>query len=425
MRNKALFSAALAVLLLTLPLAIASPRKSLRLKYIVIVSRHGVRAPTWDEERLDQYSTAPWPKWGVSPGDLTLHGRALIKQMGSYYRDWLSSEHLLGGQGCQDAKRIYIWADTDERTIETGRAFAESLLPGCGLATHSNPQGEKDSVFSGVGEPDPELSLKAVRGRLAADSQKLVAQLRPAFDTLQFVLDGNQTGAKDPPPPQEISASLHGRSVELNGPLDVGSTLSEDLLLEYTDGMRDANLGWGRLTQENLLRILEIHTVHSDLTRRTFYLACAKGSNLLAHVLRSIEQAASGKALPGALGRPGDSLLILAGHDANLLSISGILGLNWQLGGYGLDETPPGGALVFSLWRSDSGQYFVKTQFVVQTLEQMHDDLPVSLPSPPAKQDISIPGCGPSNQATSCPWPLFKTTVQRAINPAFVSFGKN
>ncbi len=414
--------AGLAVSLLTWPLAVASPHQSLRLKYIVIVSRHGVRAPTWDAGRLNQYSTAPWPKWAVPPGDLTPHGRALIKQMGSYYRDWLSSEQFLGGQGCQDAKRIYIWADTDERTIETGRAFAESLLPGCSLATHSNPQGKKDPVFSGIGKPDPELSLKAVRDRLAPDSQELAVQLRSAFDTLQFVLNGNETGAKDPPPPEEISASLHGSSVELNDQLDVGSTLSEDLLLEYTDGMRGANLGWGRLTEENLLHILQIHTVHSDLTRRTPYLARAKGANLLAHVLRSMEQAAGGKALPGALGDPGDSLLILVGHDTNLLNISGILALKWQLGGYGPNETPPGGALIFSLWQdSDSRQYFVRTQFVVQTLEQMHSGLPLSLSSPPAKQDVSIPGCGRLTQTTGCPWPLFKAAVERALDPAFVS----
>ena len=45
--------------------------------------------------------------------------------------EWLAGEHLVRAAGCQDADRIYIHADKDQRTLETGRAFAESLLPGC------------------------------------------------------------------------------------------------------------------------------------------------------------------------------------------------------------------------------------------------------------------------------------------------------
>lgn len=73
---------------------------------------------------------------------------------------------------------------------------------------------------------------------------------------------------------------------------------SEDLLLEYANGMEGSSLGWGRLTRENLDRVLEIHAVYSDLMRRTPYLARARGSNLLADVLQSLEQAETGKPVP-------------------------------------------------------------------------------------------------------------------------------
>ena len=72
--------------------AVAGP---LELKYVVIVSRHGVRSPTWDRERLNEYSSQPWPDWGVAPGELTPHGRDLIKILGSYYREWLTGAGLL------------------------------------------------------------------------------------------------------------------------------------------------------------------------------------------------------------------------------------------------------------------------------------------------------------------------------------------
>jgi len=384
------------------------------LKYVVIVSRHGVRSPTWDNARLNAYSAEPWPEWDVPPGNLTPHGRALIRLMGSYYGDWLAAEHLFHREGCQDARRIYVRADKDQRTIETGRAFAESLLPGCGIEVHSQPAPGSDPLFSGVGTPDPERMLAAVRRRLGPDPQVLLAEHREAFEALRSILKGK---AEDP---TAIGVALKGKTVELTGPFATGSTFSENLLLEYTNGLKGASLGWGRLTRENLNRALEIHTVYADLMRRTPYLARARGSNLLAHVLLSLEQAESGKSTAGALGRPGDVLLVLAGHDTNLSNLSGMLGLSWKLPGYQPDDTPPGGALIFSLWRdSVTGQFSVKLRYLAQTLDQMRDASPLSIAAPPASQDVSIPGCEDAQGVGGCLWKTARLVIQRAIDPQF------
>jgi 4-phytase/acid phosphatase len=383
------------------------------LKYVVIVSRHGVRSPTWDTARLNAYSAQPWPEWEVPPGDLTPHGRTLIGLMGSYYREWLAGQHLFRPDGCQDARRLYVWADKDQRTLETGRAFAESLLPGCGIEVHSQPGGLSDPLFSGAGTPDPERMLAAVRERLGANPQELTAQHRAALEALQAILRGKSEA------PSTLSVSLKGKSVDLTGPFATGSTFSENLLLEYTNGLQGNALGWGRLTRENLNRVLEIHAVYADLMRRTPYLARARGSNLLAHVWRSIEQAASGKAIPGALGQPGDALLLLAGHDTNLSNLSGMLGLTWSLPGYQPDDTPPGGALVFSLWRdAASGQYSVKLRYLAQTLDQMRNGDSLSMASPPEGQDVALPGCS----ATGCPLETARRVIEKAIDPQFTAF---
>jgi 4-phytase/acid phosphatase len=410
-RNKPL-AVFIAALLLAVWPAIGAGRPEL--KYLVIVSRHGVRSPTWDNARLNAYSAEPWPGWDVPLGNLTSHGRALIQLMGFYYRDWLATEHLFHREGCQDARRIYIRADKDQRTIETGRAFAESLLPGCGIEVHSQPAPGSDPLFSGVGTPDPERMLAAVRQRLGADPQVLLAEHREAFEALRSILKGK---AEDP---TAIGVALKGKTVELTGPFATGSTFSENLLLEYTNGLKGASLGWGRLTRENLNRALEIHTVYADLMRRTPYLARARGSNLLAHVLLSLEQAESGKSTAGALGRPGDVLLVLAGHDTNLSNLSGMLGLSWKLPGYQPDDTPPGGALIFSLWRdSVTGQFSVKLRYLAQTLDQMRDASPLSIAAPPASQDVSIPGCEDAHEDKACQWETARSLMQRAIDPHF------
>jgi 4-phytase/acid phosphatase len=406
-RSNRLAAIVVGALIAARPLAAAE-----RLTYMVIVSRHGVRSPTWDNARLNAYSAEPWPEWDVPPGNLTPHGRQLIGIMGTYYRQWLTGVGLLGAPGCQDARRIYVRADKDQRTVETGRAFAESLLPGCGVEVHAQTDDQPDPLFSGTGTPDPEKMLAAVRERLGGDPQELLVDHRAALDALQWILKGQAEA------PAAMGATLKGKQVELTGPFATGSTFSENLLLEFANGMEGAALGWGRLTRAKLDRVLEIHAVYADLMRRTPYLARARGSNLLAHVLRTLQQAATGKATPGALGGPEDAVLLLAGHDTNLSNLSGMLGLSWKLAGYQPDDTPPGGALIFSLWRdTGTGQYSVKLRYVAQSLEQMRHAEALSLSVPPEGQDVALPGC----PVLDCPWETARGVIEKAIDPEFTA----
>jgi 4-phytase/acid phosphatase len=96
---------------------------------------------------------------------------------------------------------------------------------------------------------------------------------------------------------------------------------------------------------------MRLHAVYADLARQTPYVARLQGSNLLSHVLNSIEQAVQGSAVTGSLGEVGDRVLIIVGHDTNISNIAGMLGIDWLLDGYQPDDTPPGSALVFELWQ--------------------------------------------------------------------------
>jgi 4-phytase/acid phosphatase len=413
MRSSWLFLIALAG---AMPAAAAPPQ----LKYVVILSRHGVRSPTWDSARLNQYSAEPWPDWGVPPGNLTVHGRALMKIMGGYYRDFLAAFP----RDCAGASHAYFWADQAQRTVETAHALAEGMFPGCEAQVHSVGEGKRDALFdpieAGIAKPDASLSLASVAGRIGPNPEAVIGAHRAAFDALAGILNGKGEAAMSLfDAPMSLTAAASGAN--MNGPLNTASTLTEDFLLEYTDGMPMAKLGWGRLTEANLEQILALHTAYADLMRRTPYLARARGSNLLNHVLRSLDQAMTGKPVNGAIGQPGGNVLVISGHDTNLSNLSGMLDLSWVLPSYQKDDTPPGSALVFSLWLApDTGRYSVRVQFLAQTLDQMRSATELSKSNPPPVANVFVPGCSGAEDGYACDWAAFVKAATDAIDPSFV-----
>jgi len=114
-------------------------------------------------------------------------------------------------------------------------------------------------------------------------------------------------------------------------------------------------------------------------------------------------------------------MLVIVGHDSNLGNIQGALNLSWLLPGYQPNDTPPGGALVFELWRQPAnGEYSVRTYYTAQTLEQMRQALPLTLDSPPAKAAVFVPACGTAKAGSPCDWKAFQHTIETSIDPAFV-----
>jgi 4-phytase/acid phosphatase len=189
--------------------------------------------------------------------------------------------------------------------------------------------------------------------------------------------------------------------------------MSENLLLEDAEGMDAANVGWGRVDIHKLRDLLQLHTANVDIAQRTNYVARAQASNMLAHILQSMEQASSARPVAGALTQPGDRLLILAGHDTNIAAIAGALNLSWLIDGR-RDDTPPGGSLVFELWKNRGAEvYSVHTFYEAQTLDQMRNAAPLSLATPPERVPVFVPSC--SRADGSCSWETFKQAVQTAI----------
>jgi 4-phytase/acid phosphatase len=404
-----------------------SASKDAELQFVVILTRHGVRSPTGKAAKYREFSAAPWPEWDVPPGYLTPHGYDLMKLFGAYDRIKLAGQGLLASSGCGDAVHVTILADSDQRTRETGKALAEGMLPRCAIDVHALPEGSDDPLFHfrGAHTAGP-LATAAIAGRIGGDAGHLTEAYRLQLAALDRVLAGcgkSQAAGDKRTSLFDIPASLTpgkgDHSVELRGPLATASTLSENLLLEYTQGMSAENTGWGCLDGAMLRNVLQLHAAESEYAQRTPMLARMTASNLLDNILKALEQSATGKPVAGAPGKPGDRLLILVGHDTNIATVAGALGINWIIDGRS-DDTPPGGALVFELWRSQSdGSEFVHVRYTAQTLEQMREAQPLTAQNPPADAPVFLPACSREDQ--SCTWASFAVAVRADIDPTYVN----
>ncbi len=405
------------------------------LRYVVYLSRHGVRSPTGKRSQYNLYSTGAWPEWDVQPGYLTPHGYHLMELFGAFDRQQLTEQGLLQDHGCVDASAITIYADSDQRTRETAKAIAHGLMPECVLPVESQPEGTNDPLFhprfhplsaSGINASsrgNARLAEAAIAGRIGGNPANLTKAYHDRIAMLDHILA--TCGVSAPRSarrislfdvPAVLSAGQGEHLAKLKGPLNTASTLSENLLLEYAQGMAPANVGWGCVGYPEIESLMTLHTAATDFSQRTPEIAELQAANLLHQLGLSLQQAAGQSIIHGAIGRPSDRVLFLVGHDTNQENIAGALHLTWIIDGR-RDDTPPGGAMVFELWRNrSSGMYSVRAYFTAQTLEQMRSSSMLTLSNPPERAPLFIPGC--SGTDMSCPLESFVQLLQRVQRDA-------
>ena len=108
---------------------------------------------------------------------------------------------------------------------------------------------------------------------------------------------------------------------------------------------------------------------------------------------------------------------MLSGHDTQLGALAGILGAHWPLrNGLVADDMPPGGALVFELYRLTSGQYRVHLHFVYDTLAQFRHA--TALPDGIATRPVQMAGC--SGDDCEVPLSQFAALAHHLAQEGFV-----
>jgi 4-phytase / acid phosphatase len=398
------------------------------LERAVLLQRHGVRAPTDTPAALARYSSQPWPNWPVGPGELTRGGRRALAAMASYLRARYSALGLLPRTGCPAAGRLYVWADSsDERTRVSGAIMAAGLAPGCSI-TERHLSARRDPLFhpveAGLCPFDAQAARAQIMQRVAGNLDALGPQYERARRALQAVLwpagracSGSATRCPMMSGRNRLKIA-HGK-LKLSGPLKVGASLSEDLLLEYADGLADAEVGWGRAaTPERLAQILPLHVRYADLMRRTPEIAASGGTPLVHAMLLFLEGQPIAGAFADAPPVPAIArLVVLAGHDTNLSNVGSILGLNWTLPGEP-DSTAPDTTLALELWRDvRDGRRYVRAIVLYQTLAKLRAEARGDATGMRGQAAhalaLAFPGCS----ASGCALGAVRASIESRMSP--------
>lgn len=439
----------LAALLLTSLAPAQQPHQKERLKFVLILSRHGIRPPLTPAATLSSFATDPWPSWPVPLGHLTPHGAEALRQLGAYMRTELDEQGLFSNT-CPRPEDLYLYADTDERNISSTRATFTAFAPNC--APHpvytwrfdpAHPE-HRDPIFLPL-----EGTFSAPTGNpLGTPGNPLAPSPQtPGVPSSPTASSSTGVGGRIPDPAllrdlnHILAPSGTPSSPTASSSARVGSartTLVENLELEYMDAKPLNDVGWGRLgatddqAAQTLRHLLPLHINAFASKHRVSPLAQQENSNLLAHILDTLQQAAGSPVtgepgitdtrtrINGAFGPPTARLVYISAHDTNLHGIAGLLNLHWTADGL-TDEVPPDSQLVFELWqrphkRPDIYPYTVRIRYRAQSLKQMREASALSATNPPIERDLHVLGC----RGTSCTLANFLHAARATLAPTYI-----
>jgi 4-phytase/acid phosphatase len=382
---------------------LATPAPELKVERVVILMRHGIRPPTKAQPIPTRYSPLEWPQWTVEPGMLTERGAKGIAILGTSDRQYLVEAGLLPETGCPAAATVSVKASNKPRAIETAEAWAASALPGCAVTVDHPAESASDPLFHPLEDAPAgfdghravvEALALAPPGGLAAEDKDLA----PQFARLEAILGCATLACDLEAVPSRLLEQAHDRP-DVDGAIDVASTASQSLLLEYLEGMPMKDVGWGRASRDDIERLLVFHPVKFKYGNRPAYVAKAAVGPIARTILDAFEAPA------------GNRITVLAGHDTNLADLGGLLDLHWHAATYPADDIPPGGALGFELVSDGQGGRFVRAFFRSQTMDQLRELQSLDPANPPYRAYLDIPGCGMAMQPASCTLTAFRKLV--------------
>ena len=392
-------------------------RDVLHLRKVVILMRHGVRAPTQSPQKLSRWSDRKWPSWSAPPGDLTRNGFRLAEMMAVGIRQYYGSRGLVVPAGCAGHRDLYVYADNMQRTIATGQAVLKGFLGDCHVVPSHFAIG-KDPLFHAIKMNACRVDKGKARRKMMRDLQRMtdMRSFQNHMEDMRRILCSSEDTKQAICALRRPTRIVVGEHVALHGGLHVASAVGEAFLMEYADGKPLKDVGWGHLRSVHAVnRMLYLHNVYSAITRQESYVAAHGATPLMRainNVLMSGQLTEGRHAIPQAYRRA--KMVFLIGHDVNIAHVAGMLRLNWALTGQP-DRTPPDMGLAFDLYRNNSGREWVGVRIFYQTLASMRAASLHKGDANPLSEPVVIKGCDSGPRRDLCTVKRFERIVSRRL----------
>eukprot|EP00658_Telonema_sp_P-2_P067039 TRINITY_DN559_c0_g2_i2.p1 TRINITY_DN559_c0_g2~~TRINITY_DN559_c0_g2_i2.p1 ORF type:complete len:510 (+),score=130.69 TRINITY_DN559_c0_g2_i2:36-1565(+) len=265
---------------------------------------------------LGGYTAEAWPDWGVAPAACLPRGTALLQELAKILKhgekfEGIGALPLPVSVVNNGAVRFNQSANAMIEAFGDDMEVTASVLPGlqagsCAMSGETKAKALKEQIAR---VPKPQNwtqlveKLKEVIGRTANNSK--VLELVESYRT------GVHYGC-------------------ISGPDYLWSVLVESLQEEYNAQLE---LGWGRLTPDELYELLPLHFYYYDMLFATDDLAKHRMGQFVAHL--------------GSWAKHPDGTKIAVGSEVTQLGVTQLFNLSYHAPPLGYLARPPGGAFRF------------------------------------------------------------------------------
>ncbi|MBR5341712.1 MAG: histidine-type phosphatase [Erysipelotrichaceae bacterium] len=364
------FFAVLTVLLLLFSGSVSlnaddKPVEGYKLKEVVVLSRHNIRAPLSTKgSALDVATPHTWYEWSSNASELSLRGGMLETAMGQYFRKWLESEELIPENYRPEDEEIRFYANAKQWTIATAQYFSSGFLPVANIDIITKQEYDKmDPVFT------PQLTF--VNEEYASDVRKQMYDMLPdlskEYELLSEVIDYKDSDGYKSGDLKDFTNDDVEFVLELNaepgmkGSLKTATSLSDALVLQYYEQSDEKQAAFGHdLTFDQWKMISNIKDTYGDVLFTTPLVSVNVAHPLLKEIDSELEN--------------DDRLFsFLCGHDSNIGSVLAALDVEeYDLPGAIERATPIGSKLTFEKWEKDNKEY-VRVRLIYDSTDKLRN----------------------------------------------------
>ncbi|MBR2682768.1 MAG: hypothetical protein IKE22_05835 [Atopobiaceae bacterium] len=370
------------------------PGDAYKLEQVVVLSRHNIRSPmSGTGSALAMATPHEWFAWTSKPSELSLRGGALETLMGQYFRLWLESEGLIPENYQPTADEARFYANAKQRTIATTQYFSSGMLPVANvrIETHA-PYDEMDPVFTPqitfLSDSYEEAALAEIASTYGGGIMAgVAADLAEPYATLAEIVDyteseGYQNGTLTDFDTTDMQVDLVlGEEPIGAGSLKTANVLVDALVLQYYEEADPLVATFGHeVSDQQWAQIGQLKKTYFD----ALYSSPLVATNIAHALLQTIAS---------ELDTDGRVFSFLCGHDSNIASVTGALGVeDYQLPFAIENKTPIGAKLVFERWSDETGQQFGRLRLVYNSVDQLRNLSIRSAQNPPMSYDLTLSG---------------------------------